>query len=44
MIGTWRNVLPEVCIIESRPEYAKENYRLARSICFKSQCPSTFTI
>jgi hypothetical protein len=31
MIGTWRNVLPEVCIIESRPEYAKENYRLARS-------------
>ena len=30
MIGTWRNVLPEVCIIESRPEYPKENYRLAR--------------
>ena len=30
MIGMWRNVLPEVCIIESRPEYSKENYRLAR--------------
>jgi amyloid beta precursor protein binding protein 1 len=29
MIGTWRNVLPEVCIIESRPEYTKENYRIA---------------
>eukprot|EP00290_Baffinella_frigidus_P008012 CAMPEP_0180130334 /NCGR_PEP_ID=MMETSP0986-20121125/7813_1 /TAXON_ID=697907 /ORGANISM="non described non described, Strain CCMP2293" /LENGTH=559 /DNA_ID=CAMNT_0022070101 /DNA_START=40 /DNA_END=1719 /DNA_ORIENTATION=+ len=29
MIGTWRNVFPQVCIIESRPEYAKENYRLA---------------
>ena len=29
MTGMWRNVLPEVCIIESRPEYAKENYRIA---------------
>jgi len=29
MIGLWRNVLPEVCIIESRPEYTKENYRIA---------------
>ena len=29
MIGLWRNVLPEVCIIESRPEYMKENYRIA---------------
>uniref|UniRef100_A0A7S0EYA2 NEDD8-activating enzyme E1 regulatory subunit n=1 Tax=Hanusia phi TaxID=3032 RepID=A0A7S0EYA2_9CRYP len=29
MIGLWRNVIPEVCIVESRPEYAKENYRLA---------------
>jgi len=28
MIGAWRNVLPEVCIVESRPEYSKENYRL----------------
>ena len=29
MIGLWRNVLPEVCVIESRPEYTKENYRIA---------------
>ena len=29
MTGMWRNVLPEVCIIESRPEYAKDNYRIA---------------
>lgn len=28
MIGYWRNVLPEVGIAESRPEYSKENYRL----------------
>ena len=28
-IGYWRNVLPEVCVIESRPVYSKENYRLA---------------
>lgn len=31
MIGLWRNVIPEVCIIESRPEYMKENYRIASS-------------
>jgi hypothetical protein len=29
MIGLWRNVLPEVCIVESRPDYQKENYRIA---------------
>ncbi len=28
MIGTWRNVLAEHCIVESRPEYSKENFRL----------------
>mmetsp|Transcript_5348 Transcript_5348/g.13575 ORF Transcript_5348/g.13575 Transcript_5348/m.13575 type:complete len:561 (-) Transcript_5348:255-1937(-) len=28
MVGYWRNVLPEVCVIESRPEYSKENFRL----------------
>ena len=28
MFGAWRNVLSEHCIIESRPEYSKENFRL----------------
>ena len=28
MIGTWRNVLAEHCIVESRPDYSKENFRL----------------
>mmetsp|Transcript_769 Transcript_769/g.2042 ORF Transcript_769/g.2042 Transcript_769/m.2042 type:complete len:557 (+) Transcript_769:145-1815(+) len=29
MVGYWRNVLPEVSIIESRPDFGKENFRLS---------------
>mmetsp|Transcript_17264 Transcript_17264/g.39818 ORF Transcript_17264/g.39818 Transcript_17264/m.39818 type:complete len:559 (-) Transcript_17264:1531-3207(-) len=29
MVGYWRNILPEVSVIESRPDFSKENFRLS---------------